>query len=111
MKSHEKWDYSLYPDVTAPDIDNASELDKADYLDRFCRQADFGFFPSLEQIEALAEWRNIFEKYPVPGSAMYYRLKERFGWAGTETIACPSYSKLPWQIEDELDGRQTVITV
>jgi hypothetical protein len=110
MESSDKWDYSLYPDIEAPDMERATEYDKADYLHRFCTQADFGVFPFLSQIQALSGWRDIFDKYPVVNSTMYRVLRELFGWPAVKNN-WPSMDKLSWQIKDEEEGRPLSITM
>jgi len=77
-----KWDASLYPDVDMPDMDNADKYDRADYLHRFCSDADWGIVPLYQHVQAFAtkEWKTVFDEFPVITSGAYHALRELFGW-------------------------------
>jgi len=108
-----KWDYSLYPDVTPPDLDSptATKYERADYLHRLCTQADFGFFPSGEEIEALADWKSIFDEFQLLDSPTYHALRVYFGWEELEQTPPLPHQKMPWQLQDEREGRIELVSI
>ena len=101
-----KWNHNLYPDSPMPDMDGATEYEKADYLHRLCTQADFGeFYPTEDVVKALGEWRHVFDEYPILDSSMYHVLRARFEWPKLELMPPLPHEKMYWEILDERDGR------
>jgi hypothetical protein len=74
-------DASLYPDQEVPPSRLEDPGAKADYLHRVCSAMDFQIFPEPATLEALAEWEDIFDRYPLPASPAYRALRAWFGWA------------------------------
>lgn len=93
-------DRRLYPDVPVP-TSLQTDFDRADYLQRFCGAWDFGFVPSGRMILALAAWRDIADRYPIPSSPAYHALRMFFRWP--EIPAEPFFPHALTQ--DEREGR------
>lgn len=65
-----------------PDMETADKYDRADYLHRFCSDADWGIPPFSQQVQALAskDWKKIFDEFPIVRSESYHALRDLFGW-------------------------------
>jgi len=110
MKTVTRWDYNLYPDEEPPDFDGAdvSEEDRAEYLERLCRQTDWGVFPYREYLDALADWKDVFDKYPVLDSPAYHAFRTFFGWNQLERVDNPARERSS-QVSDFLEGREAEV--
>ena len=56
-------DYSLYPDREIP-ID-LTDAERARYVERLCRQVDFGTPIASHLVIALRDWKYIFDCFPI----------------------------------------------
>jgi hypothetical protein len=93
-------DASVYPDRDRPPSLETDE-EKADYVARICAAWDFGIVPDRETIALLANWRAIFERFPLTDSPAYHALCARFGWPhGHGRIF-----KARYEIADAREGR------
>ncbi|MGI8547278.1 MAG: hypothetical protein ACR2M1_08080 [Gemmatimonadaceae bacterium] len=72
-------DPRLYQDVPVP-ASLGTDLDKADYLRRFCDAWDAGAVPSGRMILGLSGWRDIADRFPVLDSPAYHALRTFFQW-------------------------------
>jgi hypothetical protein len=62
-------DYSLYPDREVPvDLDDD---ERAEHVERLCRQFDFGARIESRYVIALRHWKDIFDRFPVLDSPAY----------------------------------------
>lgn len=72
-------DYSVYPDLDEnPEI--STPEDRADYVARICGAWDFGVMPTPETFDLFAEWREIFDRFPIGTSPAYHALLAWYGW-------------------------------
>jgi len=72
-------DRSVYPDVVPP-ATLVTDGDRADYLARICGAWDFGVVPTWDTINAFAQWRDVFDRFPLPTSPAYAALRSLFRW-------------------------------
>jgi hypothetical protein len=73
-------DLSVYPDLEIPPGELNSLGDKADYIHRICSAWDFGIHPEQETFQLLADWRDVFDRFPVLTSPAYHAMRAWFGW-------------------------------
>ena len=78
-----KLDHSVYPDLDEPP-DEVSDLPtaeaRADYVQRICAQWDYGIIPERARFRLFAQWRDVFDRFPLPHSAAYHTFRFGFGW-------------------------------
>lgn len=99
----EIFDTSVYPDRDPPDnLDSLEE--KADFLHRIVGAFDFGLVPEAATIRLLSGWREVFDRFPLPGSPAYHALRSYFGWPRVERTTC--FMEPTYRILDALEGRQ-----
>jgi hypothetical protein len=95
-------DTSLYPDREPPSrLDTPQE--KADYLQRVCGSFDYGLPPTAETLEELRHWKEVFDRFALPGSPAYHALRAYYGWE--EVPRLPYLTKPHYQVLDEIEGR------
>jgi hypothetical protein len=95
-------DHSVYPDIEPPD-DLPTDEDKADYIQRLCGAWDFGVVPEIATVRALAGWKDVFDRFPIPHSPAYHAFRTWFGW---EPVASVPYPSRPlWEALDAEEGR------
>jgi hypothetical protein len=73
-------DHSVYPDLDHPPDELLTAEDKADYVARVCGAWDFDIVPTRETFALLSEWREVFDKFPLPHSPAYAAFRTIFGW-------------------------------
>lgn len=95
-------DLSLYPDREPP-ARLESMAEKADYLHRVCGAFDHGFPPPAGTLNELRQWKDVFDRFPLPASPAYHTLRGMFGWQGVPRL--PYLSKPHYQVLDEIEGR------
>jgi hypothetical protein len=98
-------DASLYPDRDRAPASLDSPGEKADYLHRVCSAMDFQIFPELATLELLAEWKEIFDGYPLPASSAYRALRSWFGWERIEPPPGLPALRPPYLALDRAEGR------
>jgi hypothetical protein len=98
-------DGSVFPDLdTPPQVLDRAE-DRADYIHRVCAAWDYGVQPEAETFALFAEWKEIFDRFPVVTSPAYHAMRTWFGW---EPVAVPPglHAAMPRYREyDDLEGR------
>ena len=98
-------DQSVYPELDDPPTDLPTVFDQADYVHRICTAWDFGVRPEQKTFELFANWKGIFDRFPVLTSPGYHAFRAWFEW---ESVACPRGLILPtprWLEADRLEGR------
>ncbi len=96
-------DHSVYPDLAAPPTELVTPEDKADYVQRICGAFDFGIFPERDDWRLFADWKDVFDRYPLPFSPAYHTFRSRYGWEPTER---GSHGLMPdWKAADLREGR------
>lgn len=96
-------DESVYPDRDPP-RELATPEEKADYLHRVCGAFDFGIAPEPATLQLLAQWKDVFDAFPLAHSPAYHALRAHFGWESAERLPYlgePGYVKL-----DAAEGRE-----
>ena len=97
-------DTSVYPDMDRPPEELRTCEEKADYLQRICAAFDFGVFPEREDWRRLSQWRDIFDRFPLPHSPAYHTFRARFGWPDGPVGV---HGLVPgWKIADLREGRE-----
>lgn len=96
-----KLDHSVYPDLDSPPRELATPEEKADYLHRICGQWDYGIVPEPETFAQFAQWKDIFDRFPVRHSAAYHTFRFLFGW---NPIAGQSL-RAGYELDDLKEGR------
>jgi len=98
-------DHSVYPDLDQPPDELPDDSAKADYLHRICSAWDFGVMPDRETFDLFAQWKDIFDRYPVSASPAYHAFRSRYGWSA---VQWPPGIKPPtprWEHQDRIEGR------
>ena len=96
-------DHSVYPDVQPPPVDLPTLEAKADYVHRICAAFDFDIFPEESDWATFAQWKDVFDRFPLPDSAGYRAFRHWFGW---EPIPAQQRLGTPrWQAPDIREGR------
>ena len=98
-------DESVYPDLDVPPVDLATPHERADYVHRVCSAWDFYVHPEPATFALFAEWRDLFDRFPIVTSPAYHAFRAWFGW---ESVSVPlgvhpptaQYAQL-----DALEGR------
>ena len=73
-------DQTVYPDMAEPPEILQSPEDKADYVHRICAAWDFHIHPEPETFELFSQWRDVFDRFPIPTSPGYHAFRAWFGW-------------------------------
>jgi hypothetical protein len=73
-------DLTVYPDLDELPREFKTDFDRAEYLARICGAWDFGIFPTSETFELFADWRDIFDRFPLIDSPAYHTFRTHFGW-------------------------------
>jgi hypothetical protein len=73
-----EFDLSLYPDREPPIEWNDAE--RAEYVERLCRQFDFGIPIASRHVIALRPWKDVFDRFPLLDSPAYRAIRAYFGW-------------------------------
>ena len=97
-------DQSVYPDEARPPVALPTPEAKADYLHRICAAFDFGVFPERADWRRFAEWRAIFDAYPLPDSPAYHVFRAWYGWEPVPRGW--SGVEARWRIQDRREGRE-----
>jgi len=98
-------DQSVYPEVSQPPTELLSREAKSDYLHRICSAWDFRIHPEPETFELLAQWRDIFDAFPLPASPAYHAFRSWFGWSVVPGVQ-PELAPTPhYLVLDRLEGR------
>jgi hypothetical protein len=96
-------DHSVFPDVARPPDDLITPEDKADYLQRVCAAFDFGIFPERADWQRFAEWKPVFDAFPLIDSPAYHVFRARYGWDAVPRGRCGL--EPIWRIQDRREGR------
>ena len=96
-------DHSVYPDCTPPETLDTIE-DKADYLHRVLSAFDFGIPPELETLNLFANWKEVFNQFPMPHSPAYHAFRQFYGWERVE--GRDNFNELNYQKLDREEGRE-----
>ena len=95
-------DHSVYPDIEPPD-DLPTDEDKADYIHRLCGAWDFGVVPERETMSEVANWKAVFDRFPIPYSPAYHAFRALFGWEPVPAKARASLAH--WEVLDAEEDR------
>ncbi|HEY0789721.1 MAG TPA: hypothetical protein VGD78_01535 [Chthoniobacterales bacterium] len=96
-------DYSLFPDREPPT--HWTDAERAQYLERLCRQVDFGIPVGSRYVIALRAWKDTFDRFLLLDSPAYHALRAYFRWTRLETRYRNTGWKPPYEIEDLREGR------
>lgn len=89
-------DASVYPDVDEPPTVLETAEDKADYIHRICSAWDYGVHPEPEVFSLFAQWKDVFDRYPVATSPAYHAFRIWFRWEPVAFPATkPSHASIP----------------
>jgi hypothetical protein len=73
-------DHSVYLDLAdPPDVLETME-ERADYVHRICCAWDFHVHPEPETFELFSQWKEVFDRFPIPTSPAYHAFRAWFGW-------------------------------
>ncbi len=73
-------DQTVYPDQAEPPSVIDSPEARADYVHRVCAAWDFHIPPEPETFELFSQWKDVFDRYPLPASPAYHAFRAWFGW-------------------------------
>ena len=79
-------DQSVYPDVDEPPRTLETIEAKADYVHRICAAWDFHVHPEPATFQLFAQWKEVFDCFPLLTSPAYHAFRAWFGW---EKVTCP----------------------
>jgi len=99
-----KLDHSVYPELDAPPrevTDLTTPEAKADYVQRICAQWDYGIIPERTTFQLFAQWRDVFDRSPLPHSAAYHTFRFWFGWNPVPGRAL----RAGYELDDLREGR------
>ena len=96
-------DHSVYPEVRPAPDELPAEADRAEYVHRICSAFDFGVFPDQTDWDRFSEWKDVFDRFPLPNSPAYHTFRSAYGWnaapRGTSGL-------MPdWKAQDIREGR------
>lgn len=95
-------DHSVYPDCDSPPQEFRSIEERADYLHRICAAWDFGIVPERSAFAQFAEWKEVFDNFPLPHSPAYHTFRRWFNWP-----ALPgSCMEADYERFDAIEGRK-----
>ncbi len=96
-------DHSVYPDLAEPPLELTTPEDMADYVHRICSAFDFGIFPERDDWTLFADWKDVFDRFPLPDSPGYHTFRSRYRW---EPAPHGSHGLIPdWKAQDMREGR------
>jgi len=72
-------DHNSYPDVEHGE-GFGDDYDRADYSDA-CAASDFGVPPDRDTVTLFRDWRDVFDRFPIPDSPSYHALRAHFRWS------------------------------
>ncbi len=100
-------DHSVYPDLDEDELPETLSEDwqKADYMDRICAAIDFGIPPEPATMELFSQWKDIFDKFPIPNNPAYHAIRAINGWEEVPRIYFGGYTP-PWERQDQREGRK-----
>ena len=81
-----EFDFSLYPDREPPIEWN--DVERAEYVERLCRQFDFGIPIASRYVLALRAWRYVFGRFPLLDSPAYHAIRAFSGWHRLPELFC-----------------------
>ena len=96
-----KIDQMVYPEIDSPPKALHTLLDRADYVHRICANWDYGILPESDTIAQFAEWREVFDRFPLGHSAAYHAFRFLYHW---EPIQGRSL-RAAYEIDDLREGR------
>jgi hypothetical protein len=64
----------------APATAGAAKPQRAEYVERLCRQFDFGTPIASRFVIALRGWKDIFDRFPILDSPAYHAIRAYFRW-------------------------------
>jgi len=95
-------DQSVYPDINPP-TELTTLADRADYVQRICGAFDFGIFPEETDWETFAQWKDVFDRFPIPDSPGYHAFRHWYRW---EPVPIERRLGIPaWKVSDMREGR------
>jgi hypothetical protein len=95
-------DQSVYPDINPP-TELKTLADRADYVQRICGAFDFGIFPEETDWETFAQWKDVFDRFPIPDSPGYHAFRHWYRW---EPVPIERRLGIPaWKVSDMREGR------
>lgn len=99
-------DYSVYPDIDPSELPEEliTPEEKADYIERLCGAWDFDIFPEKETFALLRNWKDVFDRFPMPESPSYHTFRHIFGWDAVPVKYNP-FVRLTHEILDRAEGR------
>ena len=97
-------DHSVYPDLEVPPDDLPTLEDKADYVHRICSAFDFGIFPEREDWLRFAQWKEVFDRFPLPHSPACHTFRSHYGWPPAQRA--PHGLTPGWKIADRREERE-----
>ncbi len=96
-------DHSVYSEYDNPPDALETEFDKADYVHRICTAWDFHIFPEPETFELFAQWKDVFDRFPVLTSPAFHAFRAHFGW---ERLPARFSGPTPLYVHlDRIEGR------
>lgn len=98
-----EFDSSLYPDREPPIRWN--DVERAEYVERLCRQFDFGIPVASRHVIALRAWKDVFDRFPLLDSPAYHAIRAYFGWERLQARYRNTGWKPAWELQDEREGR------
>ena len=98
-------DQSVYLDLDQPPAVLETPEAKADYVDRICGAWDFGVHPEQATFDLFAQWRDIFDKFPIITSPAYHAFRAWFRWPALEIPPRLPAPTPRWVHLDRLEGR------
>jgi hypothetical protein len=96
-------DYSLYPDREIPT--DLTDAERAEYVERLCRQFDFGTPIASRFVVALRAWKDIFDRFPILDSPAYHAIRAYFRWERFTPRYKNTGWKPKWELQDLREGR------
>lgn len=98
-------DESVYPDLDEPPGVLTTPAAKADYVHRICSAWDFGVHPEPPTFDLFAEWKDVFDAFPIVTSPAYHAFRAWFRWPAVE-VPAGLLAPIPrWLHLDRLEGR------
>ena len=100
-------DHFVYPDREEDAAQKSrfeEDDDRADYVDRIYAAWDFDISPNPGTFVLFANWKHIFDQFPIPTSPGYHTFRSRFGWEQVEIVENP-FVYLRYLVMDRAEGR------
>jgi len=98
-------DHSVYPDLDDPPDRLETHEDRADDMHRICCAWDFGVHPDQATFDLFSQWREVFDRFPIPTSPGYHAFRAWFGWPAVEVPQGLPGMTPRWVHLDRLEGR------